>query len=179
MCRVAGCSKCTTSPQLWRASRKSVADPEQHQALSSAQPLVGQHQRRSWTTQLVILVSADVMSRRSGPPTCQDWVADRSGCTTAWRRMCTQQAPTVQRLCHQHGVACHQHTGGTVGGAQLWCRQVDCSRRQTRSVPVLIFVWGTTMLRLTVHRRVLQRSQYPLVVWGGSGIWAVDSQENH
>ena len=37
-----GRGNCTTSPQLWRASRKSVADREQHQhqALSSAQPLV-------------------------------------------------------------------------------------------------------------------------------------------
>jgi len=34
-------------------------------------------------------------------------------------------------------------------------------------------------LLLTFHRRVLQRSQDPLVGWGWGGIWAVDSQENH
>ena len=32
-------------------------------------------------------------------------------------------------------------------------------------------------LMLTIHRRVLQFSQDPLVGWGVGGIWAVDSQE--
>jgi len=59
-----GRGNCTISPQLWDASRKSVADPGQHWALSSAQPLVGRHQRRSRTARLVILVSSDVMALR-------------------------------------------------------------------------------------------------------------------
>ena len=78
------------------------------------------HKLMSWSqmARLVILVSADIMSRRLWPPTCQDWVADLSACITAWCWMCMQQALIVWWLCCQRvlqdGAACRQHTGGTV-----------------------------------------------------------------
>ena len=47
-----GCGNCTTSPLLWRASRRLVAGPGRRRALSSAQPLVDRRQRPSQTARL-------------------------------------------------------------------------------------------------------------------------------
>ena len=89
---------CMTSLPLWRASQMSAAGPRWRQALSSAQILAGWPQRQS-EGRLVALVSAEMTFRRSEPPTCRGWAADRSVCrpTTVWCRKCTQRALTTDR----------------------------------------------------------------------------------
>ena len=49
-------------------------------------------------------------------------------------------------------------------------------------INILSITAGCKEYRLFVahnHSRVLQRSQDPLVGWGGGKIWAVDSRKNH
>ena len=89
--------------------------------------------------------------RRSEPP-CRRWAADRSACTTVWRRNCTQQALTTRQMCCQHawrdGAACRLHTDCTY--AVLWCLPQDYNRWRTVEVPILILEgrrrWGSRLV---------------------------------
>ena len=127
---------CMTSLPLWRASQMSAAGPRWRQALSSAQILAGWPQRQS-EGRLVALVSAEMTFRRSEPPTCRGWAADRSVCrpTTVWCRKCTQRALTTRQTRRQHawrdGAACCHGEQYIVyhsinNTCYVWCGSTPC-----------------------------------------------------